>query len=125
MAFPELLDRLPDQLFHNSTHAGYAIVKDYLTKEAGVKLYTPKTLDVERVDEKGFEIRLDNHSVHPRAVLLAECSRTPFGLDEVFIDGDEGLERDFGLRIPVVVIDGREEFEFVVDPERLRRLLSS
>jgi len=60
-----------------------------------------------------------------RAVLLAERSRTPFGLDEVFIDGDEGLERDFGLRIPVVVIDGREEFEFAVDPERLRRLLSS
>ena len=40
-------------------------------KDAGVKCFGPKSLAVVSVDEKGFEIHLDQHKVHPRAVLLA------------------------------------------------------
>ncbi len=58
-----------------------------------------------------------------RAVLMRERSRTPFRFDEVFIDGDEALERDFGLRVPVVLIDGREQFEYTIHPGRLHGLL--
>ena len=34
-----------------------------------------------------------------------------------------GPERSYGLRVPVVEVDGREEFEFRVEPQRLRALL--
>jgi Glutaredoxin-like domain (DUF836) len=59
-----------------------------------------------------------------RAVVLAERAHTTFGFDEVFIDGDEGLEREYGLRVPVVAVDGVEEFEYHVEPSRLRRLVT-
>ncbi|HYO11270.1 MAG TPA: hypothetical protein VER17_20060 [Tepidisphaeraceae bacterium] len=42
-----------------------------VAKEAGAKLYNPKTLTVGPVDEKGFEIHADNHVLRPSAVLLA------------------------------------------------------
>ena len=47
-----------------------------------------------------------------------------FTFDEVFIDGDDDLERDYGLRVPVVAIDGHEQFEYTVDPVRLAGLLA-
>lgn len=56
-----------------------------------------------------------------RKTILVERGRgSPFQFDEVFIDGDADLERAFGLRVPVVEIDGVEEFELVVDPGRFR-----
>jgi glutaredoxin-like protein DUF836 len=58
-----------------------------------------------------------------RSVILAERDRTPFDFDEVLIDGDEALERDYGLRVPVVEVDGAEEFEFVVEPRGFARLV--
>ncbi len=58
-----------------------------------------------------------------RAVILVERERRPFTFEEVFIDDDETLERDYGLRVPVIVVDGREEFEFRVDPSRFSRLV--
>jgi len=58
-----------------------------------------------------------------RAVLLAEQGRIPFELEERFVDGDGRLERDYGLRVPVVLVDGEEEFELRVDRGRLRLLL--
>ena len=58
-----------------------------------------------------------------RAVVLTERERANFRFEEVFIDGDDALEREYGLRVPVIVIDGREEFEFAVEPSRFRRLL--
>jgi hypothetical protein len=60
-----------------------------------------------------------------REVLLAERDRAqePFRFEEVLIDGDDGLERDYGLRVPVVEIDGAEQFEYEVDPSRLSALL--
>ena len=54
-----------------------------------------------------------------RDVLLAERSRTPFELVEVDVAGDDLLEREYGIRIPVVEIDGRERFEYEVDPAEL------
>ncbi len=58
-----------------------------------------------------------------REVVLAERAGTEFAFDEVFVDGHEDLEREYGIRVPVVIVDGEEEFEYHVDPERLRRLL--
>ncbi len=54
-----------------------------------------------------------------REVLTAERSRSPFDLVEVDIAGDDDLERDYGVRIPVVEIDGEERFEYEVDPAEL------
>jgi hypothetical protein len=58
-----------------------------------------------------------------RAVVLAERDRTRFEFDEVFIDGDGGLEDAYGLRVPVIEIDGVEAFEYRVDPKALHGLL--
>lgn len=51
-----------------------------------------------------------------REVILAERARTPFAFDEVDISGDDALELDYGIRIPVVVLDGSEAFEIRVEP---------
>lgn len=59
-----------------------------------------------------------------RAVVLAERARTPFEFEEIVVDGDEDLERDYGLRVPVVVVDGAETFEYRVDAASLRASLS-
>ena len=60
-----------------------------------------------------------------RAVILAESGRSPFAFEERMIDGDEDLEREYGLRIPVVEVDGVEEFEYVVDPARFRAVVAA
>jgi hypothetical protein len=58
-----------------------------------------------------------------REVIAAERARTPFPFEEIFIDGDDELEAEYGLRVPVVAVGGREAFEFVVEPGRLRDLV--
>jgi glutaredoxin len=58
-----------------------------------------------------------------RTVIFAEKERTAFDFEEVLIDGDDQLERAYGLRVPVVEVDGAEEFEFVVEPRRFARLI--
>lgn len=59
-----------------------------------------------------------------REVILAERARgVSFDFQEVSIDGDPSLEANYGLRVPVVEVDGREAFELSVDPARLHRLL--
>ena len=58
-----------------------------------------------------------------RRVLVAERQDHAFELDEVDVQGDEGLERVYGIRIPVVEIDGEERFEYEVDPQELSRIL--
>src|SRR5688500_11186265 len=42
-----------------------------LAKEAGAKCMSPKSLNVDHVDEKGFGVAVDSHHVRPKAVLLA------------------------------------------------------
>jgi glutaredoxin len=58
-----------------------------------------------------------------REVIRTVRREVPFEFEEVLIDGDDRLERDYGVRIPVVEVDGREEFEIRVDPEHLRDLV--
>ena len=58
-----------------------------------------------------------------REVILAVGREVPFEYEEILIDGDDGLELDYGVRVPVVEVDGREEFEIRVDPEHLRDLV--
>lgn len=60
-----------------------------------------------------------------RAVILAERARgSRFLFDEVFVDGDSRLEGAYGVRVPVVLVDGVEEFEFAVEPGRFRRIVA-
>jgi hypothetical protein len=37
------------------------------------------------------------------------------------VSGDDDLEREYGIRIPVVLIDGQERFEVRVDAVSLAR----
>ena len=60
-----------------------------------------------------------------REVILAVRSEVPFDYDEVFVDDDEELEREYGLRVPVILVDGEEEFEIEVDADRLRGLVGA
>jgi glutaredoxin len=59
-----------------------------------------------------------------RAVLEAERARTPFELREIDIESSDELLAEFGVRIPVVVVDGEEAFEYVVDADALHDLLA-
>ena len=58
-----------------------------------------------------------------RAVILEVRDRVPFAFEEVDIETDDELVRDYGVRIPVVAIDGQERFEIAVDAVRFARLL--
>jgi hypothetical protein len=55
-----------------------------------------------------------------REVILDEAARggSPFHFEDVSIEGDDTLELEYGIRIPVVTIDGEERFEIEVDPGR-------
>jgi hypothetical protein len=50
-----------------------------------------------------------------REVIVAERHRTPFDFEDVSVEGDDALELAYGIRIPVVTIDGEERFEIQVD----------
>ena len=56
-----------------------------------------------------------------REVILAERARTGFDYQEVDISGDDALELEYGIRIPVVLVDGREQFEVRLDPAAFGR----
>lgn len=58
-----------------------------------------------------------------REALEAERQLAGFDLREISIEGDPELERAYGVRIPVVEVDGDEAFEFEVDPRELARLV--
>jgi glutaredoxin len=58
-----------------------------------------------------------------REALEAQRARTPFALQEIDVSGDDDLERAYGVRIPVVIVDGRERFEVEVDPFELEALV--
>jgi glutaredoxin len=59
-----------------------------------------------------------------RETILLLRERLGFAFEEVDIDADEDLELEYGIRIPVVEVDGDEAFEVSVDPERLAQLVS-
>lgn len=58
-----------------------------------------------------------------REVILALLGEMDFDFEEVFIDGNEELELSYGLRVPVVLLDGAEEFETQVESDLLREAL--
>lgn len=43
-----------------------------------------------------------------------------FDLEEIDIESDDALMRDYGVRIPVVAIDGEDLFEISVEAAALR-----
>jgi hypothetical protein len=49
-------------------------------------------------------------------VIRSELERSAFDFEEVNVETDDALELEYGLRIPVVVVDGEERFEISVDP---------
>ena len=59
-----------------------------------------------------------------RETVLSLRQRLGFVFDEIDIEADEELELEYGIRIPVVEVDGEEAFEVTVDPARLAELLA-
>ena len=59
-----------------------------------------------------------------REAILSLRERLGFEFTEVDIEADDELELEYGIRIPVVEVDGEEAFEVTVDAERLARLVS-
>jgi glutaredoxin len=58
-----------------------------------------------------------------RETVLSLRERLPFAFDEVDIEADEELELEYGIRIPVLEVDGEEAFEVTVDPAALEGML--
>ncbi|MEX1046332.1 MAG: glutaredoxin family protein [Actinomycetota bacterium] len=58
-----------------------------------------------------------------REIILAERRMIPFDFEEISIEGDDDLEREFGIRIPVVLVDDEELFEYRIEPELLSAAL--
>ena len=58
-----------------------------------------------------------------RAVLLDARARVAFDMQEVDIETSDSLLGEYSLRIPVVVVDGTEAFEYTVDPGELDAVL--
>ena len=56
-------------------------------------------------------------------VLRAEQAATPFHLQLVDIDGDPELARRYGVRVPVVAVDGQDLFDYEVPVDLLRARL--
>ena len=48
-----------------------------------------------------------------------------FELEEILIDGNEELEKMYGEKIPVTLIDGKHHDFWRVDPERFRSSLET
>jgi glutaredoxin len=51
-------------------------------------------------------------------------SEHPFDLEKVNIEADAGLSARYGERIPVVLVDGIEEFVYRVDEESLMLMVA-
>jgi glutaredoxin len=60
-----------------------------------------------------------------KGALAAVRSERPFELEEVDVSLDPELNREYGERIPVVVLDGEELFEYHVDERLLRQRLDT
>jgi glutaredoxin len=58
-----------------------------------------------------------------RAVIRAELGRSTFDFEEIDVESDDALELEYGIRIPVVLVDGEERFEISVDPAAFAALV--
>lgn len=54
-----------------------------------------------------------------REVILSLRGSFDFIFEEVDIESDDELVREYGVRIPVVIVDGEEVAEYKVDREEL------
>jgi glutaredoxin len=54
-----------------------------------------------------------------RATIQGVRRRRSFDFDEVDVSTDDALELEYGIRIPVVLVDGVERFELSVDAAEL------
>jgi glutaredoxin len=55
--------------------------------------------------------------------LREEQATTPFRLELVDVDRDSALARRYGVRVPVVAVDGQDLFEYEVPLDLLRARL--
>jgi glutaredoxin len=58
-----------------------------------------------------------------RETIVSLQQRLGFEFAEVDIEADEELELEYGIRVPVIEVDGGEAFEISVDAERLAGLV--
>lgn len=58
-----------------------------------------------------------------RMVILAERSRVDFAFEEIDIETSDELLKEYGIRIPVVTLDGEERFEIEVDPREFAAMV--
>lgn len=56
-------------------------------------------------------------------MIVSVRARQPFAFEEVDIETDDDLLRDYGIRIPVVTVDGEERFEITVDRSEFEALV--
>jgi glutaredoxin len=54
-----------------------------------------------------------------RRTILAVRERVAFAFNEVDVSGDDALELEYGIRIPVVLVNGAELAEVRVDAAEL------
>lgn len=59
-----------------------------------------------------------------RDAIAAVRARRDFDLEEVDVSLDPALNREYGERIPVVAVDGREELELTVEASELETRLA-
>jgi glutaredoxin len=60
---------------------------------------------------------------YAREALARVRETTGTGWTEVNVESDPDLERDYGGRVPVVLLDGREHDYFRVDEQRLTQAI--
>lgn len=53
------------------------------------------------------------------------CADTATPWDEVDVDGDRELRAEYGDRLPVILVDGKEHGYWEVEEPRLRRALAA
>ena len=58
-----------------------------------------------------------------RDVIAAERGHTAFAFEEIDIETSDDLLKEYGVRIPVVTLDGDERFEIQVDPRAFAELV--
>ncbi|MGZ8567720.1 MAG: glutaredoxin family protein [Actinomycetota bacterium] len=59
-----------------------------------------------------------------REVIAAVRRHHPFAFEEIDIEGEDVLVREYGFRVPVVSVDGREAFEIEVPADDLAALVA-
>lgn len=60
-----------------------------------------------------------------RNVILSLQGEFPISLIEIDIDKDHSLKKKYGLRVPVIAINGKVVFESKIDMDQLKDYLQS